>query len=84
MRGRGLCLLGGMMLGQAAAQRNMEMEQQAQQDQAQAYQQGMHAQAAVTPAPRDTVAELQKCAEMHCSGVLTDEEFAAAKKKLLT
>jgi len=28
-------------------------------------------------------AQLQKLAELHKSGVLTDEEFAAAKKKIL-
>lgn len=31
----------------------------------------------------DMVAELQKLGDLHESGVLTDEEFAAAKAKLL-
>jgi len=31
----------------------------------------------------DITAQLTKLAELHKSGVLTDEEFAAAKKKLL-
>jgi hypothetical protein len=31
----------------------------------------------------DTVAQLQKLAQMHDSGVLTDEEFASAKQRLL-
>ena len=31
----------------------------------------------------DTVAQLQQLAQMHDSGVLTDEEFASAKQKLL-
>ena len=31
----------------------------------------------------DTVAQLQQLAQMHESGVLTDEEFASAKQKLL-
>jgi len=40
--------------------------------------------AAAPPAPaRDVNADLQKLADLHKSGVLTDEEFAAAKKKLL-
>jgi hypothetical protein len=33
--------------------------------------------------PKDVSAELQKLADLHKSGVLTDEEFTAAKKKLL-
>lgn len=35
------------------------------------------------PAPVDTVAELQKLASLHQSGLLTDDEFAKAKAKLL-
>lgn len=31
----------------------------------------------------DTVAQLQKLAQLHDSGALTDEEFASAKQKLL-
>ena len=31
----------------------------------------------------DTVAQLQQLAQMHDSGVLTDEEFTSAKQKLL-
>ena len=42
------------------------------------------APAAPAAAPaKDVTTELQKLADMHKSGVLTDEEFAAAKKKLL-
>lgn len=40
-------------------------------------------QAATAPATTDVTAELQKLADLHKSGVLTDEEFAAMKKKLL-
>ncbi|HII86232.1 TPA: SHOCT domain-containing protein, partial [Candidatus Bathyarchaeota archaeon] len=32
---------------------------------------------------KDVTAELQKLADLHKSGVLTDQEFAAAKQKLL-
>jgi hypothetical protein len=35
------------------------------------------------PAQDDLTAKLQQLAELHTSGVLTDEEFAAAKQKLL-
>jgi hypothetical protein len=42
------------------------------------------APAAPAPAPtKDVTAELQKLADLHKSSVLTDEEFTAAKKKLL-
>ena len=34
-------------------------------------------------APTDTIAELERLARLHESGALTDEEFAAAKAKLL-
>jgi membrane protease subunit (stomatin/prohibitin family) len=50
----------------------------------QAQQQAAAAQAqAAAPATQDTAAELQKLADLHKQGVLTDEEFAAMKKKLL-
>jgi hypothetical protein len=76
---------------------NQEAQAQAQYDQA--YQQGAaDAQAQQqaysappeqylpppAPAPQpDLTAKLQQLAELHNSGVLTDEEFAAAKQKLL-
>src|SRR5262249_4044673 len=42
-------------------------------------------QAYAEPAPAgdDSTAELQRLAQLHDQGVLTDEEFAAAKKKAL-
>jgi hypothetical protein len=40
-------------------------------------------QAAPAPPAEDKTAELQNLAELHKQGVLTDEEFAAAKAKLL-
>jgi hypothetical protein len=69
----------------------------AQQQYDQAYQQGAAdaqvqqpiyvpppapAPAPAAPAP-DMTAQLQQLAELHNSGVLTDEEFTAAKQKLL-
>ena len=46
-----------------------------------------YAQAAPPPAPpepeEDATAQLQKLAKLHTQGVLTDEEFAAAKAKIL-
>ena len=87
MRGRGLMLVAGMRAGERRAEASQAQQQQAQQAQAQAYQQGAQAQAAKAPAApptKDVTAELQKLAELHNSGVLTDQEFAAAKQKLLT
>ena len=40
-------------------------------------------QAQAPPEPEDSTAQLQNLAQLHSQGVLTDEEFAAAKAKLL-
>jgi Short C-terminal domain len=51
-------------------------------DDAQQYEQ--QAQAAPPPEPEDdSAAQLQNLAQLHSQGVLTDEEFAAAKAKIL-
>jgi len=75
MRGRGLALMAGVAVGKHAASQQAAAQQQAQAQQAQA-------PPAAAPT-KDVTAELQKMADLHKSGVLTDEEFAAAKKKLL-
>ncbi|MGO8873667.1 MAG: SHOCT domain-containing protein [Acidimicrobiales bacterium] len=41
------------------------------------------APAAAAPAGDDTISRLQELANLHASGVLTDDEFAAAKAKVL-
>jgi len=80
-------------------QKYAKQEAAAQQQYDQAYQQGVadaHAQQYIAPplvqyaapveqgpAP-DLTAQLQQLAQLHESGVLSDEEFAAAKQKLLT
>jgi membrane protease subunit (stomatin/prohibitin family) len=56
-------------------------EDQAAYDQQTAQQQASQAQQA--PPADDKTAELQNLAQLHSQGVLTDEEFAAAKAKLL-
>ena len=54
-----------------------------QQDQQQYAQEPQDAQQA-PPAPEDdATAQLQNLAALHTQGVLTDEEFAAAKAKIL-
>jgi membrane protease subunit (stomatin/prohibitin family) len=49
---------------------------------AQQYQE-QQPQAAQAPPEEDDSAKLQNLAQLHAQGVLTDEEFAAAKAKLL-
>jgi hypothetical protein len=78
------------MAGKHVARRQDEQyAQDAYQDQQIAdLQAAQAAQAAPTqaeqaaPAP-DNFEELQKLGEMHKQGILTDEEFAAAKQKVL-
>jgi hypothetical protein len=70
---------------------NQEAEQQAQAQAA--YDEGAAAtqqQAAAAPEPEPEpasagidMAQLQQLADLHTAGVLTDEEFAAAKAKIL-
>jgi len=80
MRGRGMALMVGMAAGRRQAEAANQQAAQQQAAQEQAYAQGK--QAAAAPST-DVTAELQKLADLHKSGVLTDQEFAAAKKKLL-
>ena len=49
---------------------------------AQQYQE-QQPQAAPAPPEDDSTAKLENLAQLHAQGVLTDEEFAAAKAKLL-
>jgi hypothetical protein len=54
-----------------------------QQDQQQYEQQQQYAQAPPPPVEDDGTAQLQNLAKLHAQGVLTEEEFAAAKAKIL-
>jgi hypothetical protein len=86
MRGRGLMLVAGMKMGEQKAQQQAQAQAQQQAAIEDAKQQGAaqaQAQAPVAPPAKDVTAELQKLADLHKSGALTDEEFAAMKKKLL-
>jgi transcription initiation factor TFIID subunit TAF12 len=86
-------LVGGMSMGRRSAQRQQQQQQQAYQQGQQAQQQAQtqqaqqqqaqQAQAAAAP-PKDTTAELMKLADLHKAGALTDQEFEAAKKKILS
>jgi hypothetical protein len=58
----------------------------AEQEQAQAYQQEQYAPppaAAAPPAEDPSIAKLKELASLKDAGVLTDEEFAAEKAKIL-
>jgi hypothetical protein len=79
MRGRGAALLIGMKAGE----RRAEAAQAQQQQQAAPPPAAAPAPAAPAPSGGDTSAQLQNLANMHSSGQLSDEEYAAAKKKLL-
>jgi hypothetical protein len=87
MRGRGLMLVAGMKMGEQKAQQQAQAQQQQQAAVEQAKQQG--AAEAMTAAPAsagagtDVTAQLQKLSDLHKSGALSDEEYTAAKKKLL-
>jgi hypothetical protein len=65
------------------AAQDAQQQQQYEQEQ---YEEGPYEEeqyaAPVAPAP-DLTAQLQQLAQLHNAGVLTDEEFAAAKSKLI-
>jgi hypothetical protein len=86
----GAAVVGGAAyhMGKSAAQSQAhEQAQDSQIQQMQAQQQAAQpAYAAPAPAASpgtDVTAELQKLAQLHQSGALSDAEFAAAKQKLL-
>jgi hypothetical protein len=66
----------------AAAQQGYDEAYQQGAADAQAQQQAYAPQEQPAPAA-DLTAQLQQLAQLHDSGVLSDEEFAAAKQKLL-
>ena len=89
-------LIGGMartavVAGTATAVSNRVSRRQAnrwqQQADAEAYQQQAYVpppQPAPAPQPEDTLGpQLEKLAQLHAQGLLTDDEYAAAKAKAL-
>jgi multidrug resistance efflux pump len=76
---------GAYMAGKSRANSQAaEQDQNAQIAQLQAEQAAMQQpQAAAAPAADPQTAELERLAGLHSSGVLTDEEFTAAKAKVL-
>ncbi len=82
MRGRGLALMAGARIGEERARQ--QYEQQAAMQQKDAELQQAKQQAAAAPSASTNVTdELKKLADLHAAGALSDEEFAASKKKLL-
>ena len=92
MRRRGVGIVGVAAVAHVAGKRGAERQASADQNAAQqqqlaAQQQQLEAQqqapAQAAPAVDPTTAELQNLANLHAQGVLTDEEFAAAKSRVL-
>ena len=80
-RARRRGLIAGAAIGATAARRSgNEPEQPQASDQAPSTEQY---EAASAPPPTDPVDQLRQLAELHASGGLTDEEFAAAKAKII-
>ena len=61
----------------------VQRRQAARWDEQDAQQYAQQQQAPPPPAEDDATAQLQKLADLHAQGVLTDEEFAASKAKIL-
>ncbi len=68
--------------GRVAHRQNEKYYNQAQEQQAAAAA-AAPAPAPAAPAEDDTTAKLQQLAALHSQGILSDEEFAAAKAKAL-
>jgi len=87
IRGRRLvraAVVGGAAYHMGKSAANAQAHEQAQDAQIQQSSQPVYAAPAPAAAPStDVTAELQKLAQMHQSGLLSDAEFAAAKQKLL-
>ena len=61
----------------------VQRRQAARWDEQDAQQYAQQQQAPPPPAEDDATAQLQQLANLHAQGVLTDEEFAASKAKIL-
>ena len=61
----------------------VQRRQAARYDEQDAQQSAGSAGAAAAAGEEDATAQLQNLAQLHAQGVLTDEEFAAAKAKIL-
>ncbi len=80
---RGMGIVGVAATAKVVSNRAVARNEAEHQAQEAAAQQAAAAPAAAAPAGDDITAQLEKLASLHTSGVLSDEEFAAAKAKLL-
>lgn len=84
---RGMGIVGVAATAKVVSNRAVARNEAEHQAQDAAAQQAAAQQAAAAPAAApagdDITAQLEKLASLHTSGVLSDEEFAAAKAKLL-
>jgi len=83
-RARRRGLVAGAVAGGAIAHHRAKRQAQEEYDQAPADDsQYAPAPAGPVPAPADPADQIEHLAQLHSSGVLTDEEFASAKAKVL-
>jgi putative oligomerization/nucleic acid binding protein len=80
-RSRRRGLVAGAAIGHHMAKKSAQAQQADYQDQGQYEAPAQPAQYA--PPPADPADQIEHLAQLHASGVLTDEEFAAAKAKAL-
>jgi hypothetical protein len=73
----------GRVARRQAARYDTQQPQYAQEPQQYAQEPQQYAQEAPAEAEDDATTQLQNLAALHTQGVLTDEEFAAAKAKIL-
>jgi membrane protease subunit (stomatin/prohibitin family) len=78
-----LMLAAGMRAGQNRAQQQMAQAEAYRQQGAQEAMAQQQATQVAAPAQDDVIAQIERLAALHKAGALSDEEFAAAKKKLL-
>jgi uncharacterized protein HemX len=91
IRRRGIGIVGASVIGGAAyragksAQQNENQQEEIDQLQQQANQQASQQQqpSQNVNAGEDQATKLKKLADLHSQGILSDDEFTAAKKKIL-
>ncbi|MGE5288184.1 MAG: SHOCT domain-containing protein [Micromonosporaceae bacterium] len=86
-RTRRRALIAGAVAGGAMAHHQAKKRYAAQEEEAAGYDQEPagdgQEQAQYAPPPADPADQIEHLAQLHASGALTDEEFAAAKAKII-
>ena len=86
-RTRRRALIAGAVAGGAMAHHQAKKKYAAQEEEAAGYDQEPagdgQEQAQYAPPPADPADQIEHLAQLHASGALTDEEFAAAKAKII-